>query len=252
MMSHLLRITEQMLLRGVASILAVAALAACASAVPSSTPPIASTRSASPSVSGASKQYAKLELFRVPMPPTDLAVSANKIFVAAFDAGAGARPPDVSSAVFEGPLDGGTAPREVPDAHTPRGTGILGVAVADDALYISASSSGPTGMFGVFRVANPPVAVAGGSSISGNRPDNGDGGAASAAAVHGPQGIAFSSRGDLFVAEAGDSRIRLVRNGIFRRMPEPVRVARDRLRRAVLRRRQRFAIQGWSRWVAVA
>ncbi len=147
------------------------------------------------------------------MQPEDLAVTATKIFVA--QAGGGPRPPDVIGTVVEAPLDGGSAPQEVPGARTPQGTGILGVAVSGDGLYISASANGPTGMFGVFRVANPPVAIAGGSSISGDRPDNGDGRAATAAALHGPQGIAFSSTGDLFVAEAGDSRIRLVRNGII-------------------------------------
>ena len=147
------------------------------------------------------------------MQPEVLAVTATKIFVA--QAGGGPRPLEVTGTVVEAPLDGGTAPREVPEARTPQGTGILGVAVSGDVLYISASANGPTGMFGVFRVANPPVAIAGGSSISANRPDNGDGGAATAAALYGAQGIAFSSTGDLFVAEAGDSRIRLVRNGII-------------------------------------
>lgn len=171
------------------------------------------TPAATTSRSSASKQYARVELFRVPMQPEDLAVTTAQIFVAQADGGP--RPPDVTSTVFEGPLDGGAAPREISEARTPQGTGILGVAVAGDVLYISASANGPTGMFGIFRVANPPVAIAGGSSISANRPDNGDGGAATAAALHGPQGIAFTSTGDLFVAEAGDSRIRLIRSGVI-------------------------------------
>src|SRR5947199_389368 len=103
---------------------------------------VSTTPTATASPSSAPRQYARLELFRLPMQPEVLAVTATKIFVA--QAGGGPRPPEVTGTVVEAPLDGGTAPREVAEARTPQGTGILGVAVSGDVLYISASANGPT------------------------------------------------------------------------------------------------------------
>src|SRR5712691_4606222 len=79
---------------------------------PAPTSDVSTTPAATASRSSAPKQYTRLELFRVPMQPEDLAVTATKIFVA--QAGGGPRPPEVTGTVFEGPLDGSTAPREVP------------------------------------------------------------------------------------------------------------------------------------------
>jgi len=154
--------------------------------------------------------YDQSELFALPLHPTDIAVSDSQLFVAEIDLGA--RFSQVRSMIVVMPLAGG-APATLPGSETPQGTGILGLTYYGGALYVSKGST-DFHANGVFRLVpgQQPVAVAGGPGGRGDlNSGNGDGGPATAAAIQGPQGLAFSSAGDLFVAETGDSRIRVIR-----------------------------------------
>ncbi|MDE3097691.1 MAG: hypothetical protein KGK07_17020 [Chloroflexota bacterium] len=155
--------------------------------------------------------YQQLHLYDVPGPPTDIAVSANEIFVA--EVYAGARPADVTASILKAALRVGATLAEVPGSRVGPGAGIYGIAIHDNAVYMSEAASGTRAASGIFRVATPPMAIVGGSTASGGSAGNGDGGPALSAVLQGPQGFAFDSSGDLFIAEAGDSRIRLVRDG---------------------------------------
>jgi hypothetical protein len=106
----------------------------------------------------------------------------------------------------------------VSGSETPASVSINGLAIHDDALYMSEASNGALRLSGVFRLSSGTAApVAGGpGGPSDLSHGNGDGGSALAAALQGPASLAFSTAGDLYIAEAGDSRVRVVRGGTIR------------------------------------
>jgi hypothetical protein len=186
---------------------------ATASTLPSTTPP--STTSApspktTPTTPPTRDLYTAKELFEVWIHPSAIAVSTSEVYVA--EVALGARPTNTLSKVVAVPLSGG-APTTVVGSETPASVSINGLTFHDNALYMSTGSNGPTRLSGIFRLAagtSTPV-VAGPGAPADFSHGNGDGGLAQSAILQGPSSLAFSTVGDLYIAESGDSRIRVVR-----------------------------------------
>ena len=186
---------------------------ATASALPSTTStsitvaPSAKPTATSPATRG---QYVAKELFELQITPSAIAASASEVYVA--EVALGARPTETLSKVVVVSVTGG-APTTVTGSETPASVSINGLTFHDNALYMSTGSNGPTRLSGVFRLASgtsTPVVAGAGAPTDLSR-GNGDGGPALSAALQGPASLAFSTSGDLYIAEAGDSRIRVVR-----------------------------------------
>jgi hypothetical protein len=155
-------------------------------------------------------QYFAKELFDLQIRPSAIAASGSEVYVA--EVALGARQTDTLSKVVVVPLSGGT-PTTLAGSETPASVSINGLAFHDNALYMTTASNGPTRLSGVFRLASgtaTPV-VAGPGAPADLSQGNGDGGSALSAALQGPASLAFSIVGDLYIAESGDSRIRVVR-----------------------------------------
>jgi hypothetical protein len=157
-------------------------------------------------------QYIAKVLFELQISPTAIAADRSHVYVA--EVQLGARSTDTLSKVVVVSPNGGR-PAVVSGSDTPASVSINGLAIRDDALYTSAASNGAPRLNGVFRLSSgTPVAVAGGP---GGPPDlsqgNGDGGPALAGSLQGPASVGLSTGGDLYIAEAGDSRVRVVRAG---------------------------------------
>lgn len=155
-------------------------------------------------------QYVAKELFELNIHPTAIAASTSEVYVA--EVALGARPTNTLSKVVVVSLSGG-APTTVAGSETPASVSINGLTFHDNALYMSTGSNGPSRLSGVFRLASgtsTPV-VAGPGAPADFSHGNGDGGPALSAVLQGPASIAFSTVGDLYIAEFGDSRIRIVR-----------------------------------------
>jgi hypothetical protein len=155
-------------------------------------------------------QYTAKELFELQITPTAIAASASEVYVA--EVALGARPTNTLSKVVVVSANGG-APTTVAGSETPASVSINGLTFHDNALYMSTGSNGPTRLSGVFRLASgtsTPV-VAGPEAPADFSHGNGDGGPALSAVLQGPASLAFSTVGDLYIAEFGDSRIRVVR-----------------------------------------
>jgi hypothetical protein len=171
--------------------------------------------SASPSgQTGIAQGYRRVALFDTTTVVSAIAVSESQVFVAQVQQGA--RLADARSWVVVAPTVGGAA-ATVAGSESPESVTTNGLAFRNDALYLSRGSPGPPQLNGVFRLAaGQGSAIAGGAGaptdLSGG---NGDGGPATQAAVLGPAAIAFSASGELYIAEPGDSRIRVVRNQII-------------------------------------
>jgi hypothetical protein len=172
--------------------------------------PSAKPTATSPATRG---QYLTKELFELQITPSAIAVSASEVYVAEVGIQSrGARPADTLSKVVVVSLSGGT-PTTVAGSETPASVSINGLTFHDNALYMSTGSNGPTRLSGVFRLASgtsTPV-VAGPGAPADLSHGIGDGGPALSAALQGPASLAFSTSGDLYIAESGDSRIRVVR-----------------------------------------
>ncbi len=155
-------------------------------------------------------RYTAKELFELQITPSAIAASASEVYVA--EVALGARPTEtLSKVVVISASDG--APTTVAGSETPASVSINGLTFHDNALYMSTASNGPTRLSGVFRLASgasTPV-VAGPGAPADLSHGNGDSGPALSAALQGPASLAFSTLGDLYIAEAGDSRIRVVR-----------------------------------------
>ena len=176
---------------------------------PSTTPmaPSANPTATSPSTRG---QYVAMELSELWVAPSAIAASGSEVYVA--EVALGARLTDTLSKVVVVSLSGG-APTAVAGSETPASVSINGLTFHDNALYMSTGSNGPTRLSGVFRLASgtsTPV-VAGPGAPADLSHGNGDGGPALSAVLQGPASLAFSTVGDLYIAEPGDSRIRVVR-----------------------------------------
>jgi hypothetical protein len=207
-------------LLGLLTILAVAT--GCSAAPPS--PTTASTQPLTPATSitvapsakptatspATRGQYVAKELFELQIRPSAIAASASEVYVA--EVALGARPTNTLSKVVVVSLGGGT-PTLVAGSETPASVSINGLAFHDNALYMSTGSNGPTRLSGVFRLGSgtSTPAVAGPGAPADLSHGNGDGGPALSAVLQGPVSLAFSTVGDLYIAEAGDSRIRVVR-----------------------------------------
>jgi len=157
-------------------------------------------------------QYRAEELFELQITPTAIAADSSHVYVA--EVQLGARPTDTLSKVIVVSPAGGT-PMVVSGSETPASVSINGLAISDDALYMSGASNGAMRLSGVSRLSSGTAApVAGGpGGPSDLSHGNGDGGPALASALQGPASLAFSTAGDLYIAEAGDSRVRVVRSG---------------------------------------
>jgi hypothetical protein len=169
--------------------------------------PSAKPTAASPATRG---QYVAKELFELQITPSAIAASASEVYVA--EVALGARLTNTLSKVVVVSLSGGP-PTTVAGSETPASVSINGLTFHDNALYMSTGSNGPTRLNGVFRLASgtsTPV-VAGPGAPADFSHGNGDGGPALAAVLQGPASLAFSTVGDLYIAEFGDSRIRVVR-----------------------------------------
>lgn len=156
--------------------------------------------------------YSLIDLFDTDLAPVAIAASASQVFVA--EVAYGARPNETRAHIRAIPPSGGTS-AVVVGSEMPKGVGIGGLAVHRDALYVSRGSLSDQRISGVFRFdAGALTAVAGGpgspATLAGG---NGDGGPALSAAVQGPWSFSFAPSGELFIAEQGDGRIRLVREG---------------------------------------
>lgn len=175
-----------------------------------------STNSSAPTASASSVptasrgQYTAKQLFELQIAPSAIAGDTSQIYVA--EVALGARQANTLSKVVVVSRNGG-APALVPGSDTPAGVSINGLAIFANALYLSEASNGSTRDNGVYRlVSGTATPVAGGPGApAGLNQGNGDGGPALSAALQGPAGIAFSKAGDLYIAEAGDSRVRVVR-----------------------------------------
>src|SRR6266540_4877645 len=155
-------------------------------------------------------RYAAKELFELQITPSAMAASGSEVYVA--EVALGARPTETLSKVVVVSLSGGT-PTTVAGSETTASVSINGLTFHDKALYMSTASNGPTRLSGVFRLASgssTPVVAGPGAPTDLSR-GNGDGGPALSAALQGPASLAFSTSGDLYIAESGDSRIRVVR-----------------------------------------
>src|SRR5438045_5485236 len=163
-------------------------------------------------VATSSFQYHAEELFELQITPTAIAADSSNVYVA--EVQLGARPTNTLSKVIVVSPAGGT-PMVVSGSETPASVSINGLAIRYDALYMSAASNGAMGLSGIFRLSSGTAApVAGGpGGPSDLSHGNGDGGPALASALQGPASLAFSTAGDLYIAEAGDSRVRVVRSG---------------------------------------
>jgi hypothetical protein len=202
-------------------LLTILAVATACSATPPATESTLPSTTAQPTASGPSPrptstsqltggQYTVKELFEVQITPSAIAATTSEVYVA--EVALGARQANTLSKVVVVPLGGG-APTTVAGSETPASVSINGLAVHDNALYMSAGSNGPTRLSGVFRLASgtsTPV-VAGPGAQADLSHGNGDGGPALLAVLQGPASLAFSPSGDLYIAESGDSRIRVVR-----------------------------------------
>jgi len=154
-------------------------------------------------------RYDERELVALQAVPADIAVNSSHVFVAMVSVGA--RPGDATSVVLAIPIAGTGPAVEVPGTRI---AGVIGgLASSGAVLYLSATSEGPLGTSSVFKVENGGLVPVAGGSNSASRVGNGDGGPAVDATIQTPQGLAISTAGDLFVAESGNSRVRLVRNG---------------------------------------
>lgn len=202
------------------SVLTILAVATACSATPpasASTPPSATATSivapsAKPTATSLATrgQYVAKELFELQIRPSAIAASASEVYVA--EVALGARLTNTLSKVVVVSLSGG-APTTVAGSETPASVSINGLTFHDNALYMSTGSNGPTHLSGVFRLASgtsTPVVAGAGAPADLSR-GNGDGGPALSAALQGPASLAFSTSGDLYIAESGDSRIRVVR-----------------------------------------
>jgi len=186
---------------------------ATASALPSTTTP-SMTSGPSPKPTPTSPttrdRYTATELFEVQITPSAIAATASEVYVA--EVALGARQTNTLSKVVVFSLSGGT-PTTVAGSETPASVSINGLTFHDNALYMSTGSNGPSRLSGVFRLASgtsTPV-VAGPGAPADFSHGNGDGGPALSAILQGPASLAFSTVGDLYIAEFGDSRIRVVR-----------------------------------------
>ena len=208
----------------VSRFLTVLALATACSMPPQSTSPaskpqsgigasnsVAST-SPAPSTAAGNIKYDTRELFELQISPTAIAADSSHVYVT--EVQLGARPTDTLSKVVVASPNGGT-PTVVSGSDTPPSVSINGLAIHDDALYMNEASNGPLRLSGVFRLSSGTAsAFAGGpGGLSDLSHGNGDGGPALAGALQGPASLAFSTAGDLYIAEAGDSRVRVVRGG---------------------------------------
>lgn len=157
----------------------------------------------------AGRPYTAKQLFELQITPSAIAGDTSHLYVA--EVALGARPANTLSKVVVVSPNGGT-PAPVPGSDTPAGVSINGLATFANALYLSEASNGSTRDNGVYRlVSGTATPVAGGPGAPADlNHGNGDGGPALSAALQGPAGIAFSQAGDLYIAEAGDSRIRVV------------------------------------------
>jgi len=155
-------------------------------------------------------QYTATELFELQITPSAIAASASEVYVA--EVALGARLANTLSKVVVVPLSGG-APTTVAGSETPASVSINGLAFHENALYMSTGTNGPTRLSGVFRLASGTSTpfVAGPGAPADLSHGNGDGGPPLSAVLQGPASLAFSTAGDLYIAESGDSRIRLVR-----------------------------------------
>ena len=169
--------------------------------------PSAKPTATSPATRG---QYFAKELFELQITPSAMAASGSEVYVA--EVALGARPTETLSKVVVISASGGT-PTTVAGSETPASVSINGLTFHDKALYMSTASNGPSRLSGVFRLASgssTPVVAGPGAPTDLSR-GNGDGGPALSAALQGPASLAFSTSGDLYIAESGDSRIRVVR-----------------------------------------
>jgi len=198
----------------------LAVATACSATPPASASTLPSTTATSITVAPSAKptaaspatrdRYTATELFELWITPSAIAASTSEVYVA--EVALGARPTNTLSKVVVVSLSGG-APTTVAGSETPASVSINGLAFHDNALYMSTGSNGPTRLSGVFRLASgtsTPV-VAGPGAPADFSHGNGDGGPALSAVLQGPASLAFSTVGDLYIAEFGDSRIRVVR-----------------------------------------
>jgi hypothetical protein len=175
---------------------------ACSATQPAPTP--------TPTLPIARGQYTAKELFELQITPSAIAASASEVYVA--EVALGARQTDTLSKVVVVSLTGGT-PTTVTGSETPASVSINGLTFHDNALYMSTASNGPARLSGVFRLmsgASTTPVVAGPGAPADLSHGNGDGGPALSAALQGAASLAFSTVGDLYIAESGDSRIRAV------------------------------------------
>ena len=186
---------------------------ATASTLPSTTAPpttLAPSPRPTPTSQMTGGQYAAKELFELQITPTAIAASTSEVYVA--EVALGARQTDTLSKVVVVSLSGG-APTTVAGSETPASVSINGLTFHDNALYMSTGSNGPARLSGVFLLASgtsTPVVAGPGAPADFSR-GSGDGGPALSAVLQGPASLAFSTVGDLYIAESGDSRIRVVR-----------------------------------------
>jgi hypothetical protein len=156
-------------------------------------------------------RYTAKVLFELQVRPSAIAASASEVYVA--EVALGARPTETLSKVVVISASGG-APTAVAGSETPAGVSINGLTFHDNALYMSTASNGPTRLSGVLRLTfgtSTTSVVAGPGAPADLGHGNGDGGPALSAALQGPASLAFSTVGDLYIGEAGDSRIRVLR-----------------------------------------
>lgn len=129
----------------------------------------------------------------------------------------GARPPQTSSQLATVPISGGV-PVIIDGTFRDGGVAVTSVATGPDGVYVTTASNSRLADNEVYRLATGvQTTIAGGpGSPTTLSNGNGDGGAAIAAALQGPSAVALGRRGEIFVAEYGDGRVRRVdRNGII-------------------------------------
>lgn len=129
----------------------------------------------------------------------------------------GARLPHTSSQLATVPISGGV-PSVITGTYRDGGVAITSLATGRDGVYVTTVSNSRLADNEVYRLAGAVrTTIAGGRGSPATLANgNGDGGPATAAPLQGASSIVFGRVGDIFIAEAGDGRVRRIdRNGII-------------------------------------
>jgi hypothetical protein len=168
-----------------------------------------------PSPTPASARYVSSVLVAAVPSAESIAVYDGRLVIA--QVMLGARPLHTRSQLATVPISGGV-PAVIDGTYRDSGVAVTSVVTGRDGLYVTTVSNSRIADNEVYRLSGgtrTTIAGGAGSPLTLSN-GNGDGGPASAAPLQGPTSIAFGDGGEVFIAEAGDGRVRRIdRNGII-------------------------------------